>query len=67
MLRLGLAAANWSADEDCPKAKCDVTHPQDAFDGALAQFAGQREDIHGHGSQRSILFLHPAQFVRLIR
>ncbi len=43
-------------------AKLGITHRQDALDGALAQLAGQREDIHGHGPQPSVLFLPPIQF-----
>jgi hypothetical protein len=66
MLWAGLVADRWSAAEECLKAELDIAHPQGALDGALAQLAGQREVIRGYSPRISVLFLHPAQFARLI-
>ncbi len=48
------AAGSRSAAEERLKAKFDVTHPQDALDGALAQLAGQHEDISHSPSYRRV-------------
>ena len=63
---VGLAAASWSAAEPRLKAEFDVAHAQDTLDGALAQLAGQREDIHGHGPKLLVQCCHPIKFAGLI-
>src|SRR5208282_5568823 len=65
MLWVGLAAVRGLLTEEVSEAEFDVAHPQYTLDGAVAQFAGQGQDIRGEIPKLSVLVVHAVQLASL--
>ncbi len=65
MLWVGLAAVRGLLTEEVSEAEFDVAHPQYTLDGAVAQFAGQGQDIRGDIPKLSVLVVHAVQLASL--
>ena len=65
MLWVGLAAVRGLLTDEVSEAEFDVAHPQYTLDGAVAQFAGQGQDIRGDIPKLSVLVVHAVQLASL--
>ena len=63
----GVSASGGPAAEKVLKAEFEVAHPQDALDGAFAQFACQGQDIRGDTAKLLVLLVHAVQLAGLRR
>ena len=64
-MRGGLASVWWRLAQECLQPEFQIAPLHDAFDRAVAEFGGERQDIHGHLTEAVVVVFHPVQLLPL--